>query len=61
MHGLLILIYLHLGYQWVNGQLHLGLSWPKFFANLLVWPLFLLISMVSCLQVKPDNVIRGES
>jgi len=61
MTSLLILIYFYLGFTWAEQVLYKRLSFPMFIANILCWPLFLLISTVSYLKVKPNNVIKEKS
>ena len=61
MTSLLILIYCFMGYNWIQRYLLMdGGSWTGFMCNFLLWPLFLLISVVSYLQVKPNNTIKEE-
>ena len=51
---------MYLGVSWGQTVLHKGLSFPVFAANIVLWPVFMLITMVSCLIVKPNYVIKEE-
>ena len=61
MYGLLICIYLYLGFDWAASLLDkVKTNWTLFIANILLWPIFSLISMVSCLVLKPNYVLNKE-
>ena len=62
MNSLLVLAYLALGCQWVNTDtIYKNPTWLELICNFIFWPIYLLISMVSYLKVKPNNVIKEES
>ncbi len=61
MYGLLICIYMFLGMNWGQRYLLLeGGSWLGLISNVLLWPIFMLISMVSCLVLRPNYVTKEE-
>jgi hypothetical protein len=61
MYGLLIFIYLFLGMNWGQRYLLLaGGSWSGLISNVVFWPVFMLITMVSCLILRPNYVIKEE-
>lgn len=61
MTSFLVLIYLLLGYNWIQRYMILEEgSWTGLFLNFFFWPIYLLITTVSYLIVKPDYVIKED-